>query len=247
MLEHNSHVVLGPRADVDQDAGGAGGAEAEHQLLFSQVGSAQEADSCPALGFSQRKIGSLWEEIITNQGPCLKVPAHVYNTQVRESHSNGGGQRQTFVEQMKNKCDVFFLTVHTRAIVSRCSASSLVSNLGVTVSAEGSVVRRARAVAGVPVVLFHARPSVPTVRPVAAAVALAAWTHACTRLCFALQVKGDAVYFQSSHAAQEAPLPAGSTWKGTKNQIKEMMVPQTAAASVKNVTFHTNISASLKN
>lgn len=98
-LEHNSHVVLCPRADVDQDAGSAGGAEAEHQLLFSQVGSAEEADSCPALGFSQCKIGSLWEEVITNQGPCLKVPTHVYDTQVRESHSNGGGQWQTFVDE----------------------------------------------------------------------------------------------------------------------------------------------------
>lgn len=82
----------------------------------------------------------------------------------------------------------------------------------VTLCAEGSVVRSQRAVAGVSVVLFHARSSVATVRPIAAAVALTARTHAWTRLCFGLQVKGDAIYFQSSHAAQEAPLAAGSTW-----------------------------------
>lgn len=131
--------------------------------------------------------------------------------------------------------------------LARCAGLILsVSNPGVTLGAEGAVVRRARAVAGVSVVLFHARSSVPTVRPVAAAVALAARTHTWARLCFALQVEDDAIYFQSSHAAQEAPLPAGSTWKITKNKIKEMTVPQTAAASVKNVKFHTNISASFR-
>lgn len=45
MSEDNSQVVLGPGADVDQDAGGVGGAEAEHQLLLGQVGFTGNADS----------------------------------------------------------------------------------------------------------------------------------------------------------------------------------------------------------
>lgn len=102
------------------------------------------------------------------------------------------------------------------------SASSVhsVSERGVTLCAEGAVVRAEGAVAGVSVVLFHARPSVATVRPVAAAVAPAAWTYARTGLRFALQVKGHAVYFQRSHATQEAPLTAGSAWNVKKNKTR---------------------------
>lgn len=36
--EHHSQVVLCPGADVDQDAGSTGGAEAEDELLLSQIG-----------------------------------------------------------------------------------------------------------------------------------------------------------------------------------------------------------------
>lgn len=36
--EHHSQVVLSPGADVDQNAGSTGGAEAEYQLFLSQVG-----------------------------------------------------------------------------------------------------------------------------------------------------------------------------------------------------------------
>lgn len=39
VLQHNSHVVLCPRADIDQDARRSRGTEAEDQLLLSQVGS----------------------------------------------------------------------------------------------------------------------------------------------------------------------------------------------------------------
>ena len=91
---------------------------------------------------------------------------------------------------------------------------------GVTLCAERSVIRSARAVAGVSAVFFHTRSSVPAVRPVAAAVAPTAWTHTCARLCLGLQVKGDGIYFQSSHAAQEAPLTSRSTWKITKNKTQ---------------------------
>lgn len=135
------------------------------------------------------------------------------------------------MEQIKNKQDLwgFFLLqymfIHMQLLagvqLARCVGLRLSDNeLGVTLCAEGSVIRSERAVAGVSVVLFHTRSSVATVRAVAAAVALTAWTHTWTRLCFALQVKGDAIYFQSSHAAQEAPLTTGSTWNVTKNKIK---------------------------
>ena len=77
MLEHNSQVVLSPGADVDQDARSAGSAEAEDQLLLSQVGSVQEAGSCLGLGFRRRDTGSLWQEVVTDQGPRLKVTTHV--------------------------------------------------------------------------------------------------------------------------------------------------------------------------
>lgn len=36
--EDHCQVVLSPGADVDQDAGSAGGAKAKHQLLLGHVG-----------------------------------------------------------------------------------------------------------------------------------------------------------------------------------------------------------------
>lgn len=77
MLEHDSHVVLCPGADVDQDAGGAGGAEAEDQLLLSQVGSVWKSVDCLALRVGRCETGHLRREVVTDQGPGLKVTTHV--------------------------------------------------------------------------------------------------------------------------------------------------------------------------
>ncbi len=73
--EHHSHVVLSPGTDVDQDAGRAGGAEAEHQLLFGQVGLTRNTQQ--ALDLPQRRGPRLWQEVIPHQGSCLKVAAYI--------------------------------------------------------------------------------------------------------------------------------------------------------------------------
>lgn len=59
-------------------------------------------------------------------------------------------------------------------------------------------------------------------RPVAAAVALTARTHPRGQLRFVLQVKDGAVYLQSSHAAQEAPLTTGRTFTDHKGELSKI-------------------------
>lgn len=80
VTEHHSQVVLSSGADVDQDAGSTGGAEAEDQLLLSQVGLTGNADTGHALHLLKRRSSPFWQEVVTHQGSGLKVPPYIYKT-----------------------------------------------------------------------------------------------------------------------------------------------------------------------
>lgn len=80
-----------------------------------------------------------------------------------------------------------------------------------TFVAEGPVVGRAGAVAGVAVVLLHAPAAVLAVRPVAGAVARAAGLEPGGDLRSFFQVQGHPIHPQGADAAQEALLASGAT------------------------------------
>lgn len=104
--------------------------------------------------------------------------------------------------------------------------------LRLTFVAEGAVVGRVRAVAGVAVVLLYTLASVLTVGPVAGAVARAPGFEPRSDLCSFLQVQRHPVHPQGADAAQEALLASGTTWgrqKARSSDRRTSAMPPTRA------------------
>lgn len=81
--EDHCQVVLSPGADVDQDAGSAGGAKAKHQLLLGHVGLNGNPDLWQGLSILRRRGFTLQHKVVSHQSPRLKVSAHICSKHTR--------------------------------------------------------------------------------------------------------------------------------------------------------------------
>lgn len=74
MAQHHRQVVLGPGADVGQNGGSVRGAEAEAELLLSQVSVHAQGSQ---RAFHRRRRHAAGHEVIAHQCAAFKVPAHI--------------------------------------------------------------------------------------------------------------------------------------------------------------------------
>lgn len=77
--QHYSHVVMAPRADVEEDAGSAGCAEAEGHNFLGQV-QLRLAEILPFhAGCSSHRLG---HKVIAYQSSCFEESAHICTTNI---------------------------------------------------------------------------------------------------------------------------------------------------------------------
>lgn len=158
---------MAPRADVEEDAGSAGCAEAESHNLSGQVHVCVQwlAQILPV------HAGRFWDQVITDQRSCLEERSYVCNINTALWDGNVERLRETWWQWLFKE-----------------SHSFLNENLSSTFSAEGSVISRVAAVARVAVVFLHTLPSVAAVHPETGAVTRTSGFNSRSDLCSFFQV-----------------------------------------------------------